>query len=538
MRCNYLDCAFLSAKWRSIRVIHLATVLILLPELVYPQQKQIDSLKEVIGKNSGIDKYEHLISLTRMYWTFNNKLEGLEFAQKANKLALEFGDSLKIVESFRIVGQILVELSRYQNAREVSLKALPIAKRHHFKNHLTRILNNLALTYVFQAKYDSALVLNFQALRLLEEDRNYVGLTVCLQNVGLVYYKLRDYEKALTYYNRSLELKKVINDDYDIEQLMVNIGLCHSYSGNFTQSKTYIDSALVICQRKVCNDNVIIDANFSLGVIYLGMGSRNEAEKYFLTSYSLSKKFENIRFYFDNIIYLSDIYASQNKITEALIYLREAEDSIDQGVPFNLEILKIYARLSELYLKQNNFAKTAHYQNKYIMLRDSIYNEELTTNLMKIEAEYLEKENLAKIASQEQILILQQEAIKRQKLLNILFSIIAVILVVLAVVLFRSNRQKKMINHLLDLKVKERTKELELNRNELLKACDERDLILERTARQIRSSIASMKGIYEVGRKDITDSNALRYINEVEETSKTLANTLLSLQHVQRKPSE
>ena len=37
--------------------------------------------------------------------------------------------------------------------------------------------------------------------------------------------------------------------------------------------------------------------------------------------------------------------------------------------------------------------KCCFYQNKYISLKDSVFNEELTKNLMKAEAEYQEKEN-------------------------------------------------------------------------------------------------------------------------------------------------
>ena len=56
--------------------------------------------------------------------------------------------------------------------------------------------------------------------------------------------------------------------------------------------------------------------------------------------------------------------------------------------------------------KSKNFKKVEFYQSKYITLKDSIYNKELTTNLMKIEAEHLEKENKEKIEFQNRILAL------------------------------------------------------------------------------------------------------------------------------------
>lgn len=40
--------------------------------------------------------------------------------------------------------------------------------------------------------------------------------------------------------------------------------------------------------------------------------------------------------------------------------------------------------------------KRLHYQQKYIELKEGVYNEELTINLMRIEANYQERENMLK----------------------------------------------------------------------------------------------------------------------------------------------
>jgi hypothetical protein len=154
---------------------------------------------------------------------------------------------------------------------------------------------------------------------------------------------------------------------------------------------------------------------------------------------------------------------------------------------------------------------------------------------MKVEADYLEKENQAKIASQNQVLLLKEEVIKRQNLLNVSISAVAIVLIILAVVLVKNNRQKKSINQLLELRVKERTKELEINRIELIRACSERDLLIEKTTQTVRSSLASIKGICEVGLKDISEPGARLYIQKVEETSDTLSNSLNALLHIQKR---
>ena len=139
----------------------------------------------------------------------------------------------------------------------------------------------------------------------------------------------------------------------------------------------------------------------------------NEAKAYFRKSYNASKEKNDTRFQLDNIDYLAQIYIKKGEWDQALALLKKAESVILDGSSYNLETIKIYAQFSKAYRQKGDFQKTALYQEKYIALKDSIYSEELTTNLMKVEADYLERENKAKIAAQEQVLLLNREIIKQ-----------------------------------------------------------------------------------------------------------------------------
>jgi hypothetical protein len=336
------------------------------------------------------------------------------------------------------------------------------------------------------------------------------------------------------YFKKSLDLKTKTKNNQDLERTMINISLCYAYTNEFLSGKNFADRAIAICGSD-CNKEILMEGNFSLGVIYFGQNNLGDSKIHFLKSYTFAKNVNSERFQIDNIVYLSRICVLQNQDTEAANYLSEAEELIKKGSQFNLELIKIYSSFFQYYLEQGDFKKTAFYQNKYIQLKDSIYNEELTTNLMRIEADYVQRENEAKITSQNQVILLKEEVIRRQNLLNASVSVIAVVLIVLAIVLLKNNKQRKMINELLELRVKERTKELELNRNELQRSVSERDLLIEKTAQSIRSSLASIKGICEVGLKDISEPSARLYIQKVEETSDSLSNTLNALSQIQRR---
>jgi len=515
----------------KIILVLLLFLVALRPLSLYSQQGKIDSLQNVIKNSRGILKFDPLVNLIRIYWAADSIQKCYSYVNQIYEIAFRSGDTAKIVFASRVLGTTLNRLSDYIEAETILLKMLPIAKRKpELRGEYTKILNTLATAYLFQGKYDKSLDLDFLALAILEEDKDYENLAICLHNIGVVYYKLKNYEKGIRYYEQSLELKRRTHDDYDVELLLVNISLSYRYLNDLVKAKAYVDSSLIICSGKGCNNSTMINAYYCQGLISKDTGKLNEAEAYFLKSYDLAVKSDNKRFQFDNIDYLSQIYLERKQNAKALQYLKEAESLIDHGVPLNLEVINIYARFFQAYRKTGNCEKLTFYLQKYIGLKDSIYNEALTVNLMRIESEYLEHENKARLATQDQNLILKEEAIRRQTMLNISISLVTLCFVVIAVMLFKSNKQRKTINELLEIKVKERTKELELNKNELLKAYKEQDSLMTKTAQDIRSSLATIKGICSVGLKDITDSNARHYIQEVENTSESLSRTLLVLQ--------
>lgn len=497
------------------------------------QPDKLDSILLVIDKTSDIDKYDALIDLILVYSEDNKNSESLQIINYANGIALKLGDTAKIVKAARITGQLLVRLSRIKEAEVILLKTLAIAERNDLVNEHVRILNSLANAYTYQAKYDKALLLNLTCITMLENEGDLRRLSISLSNVGLTYYKMKHYYKALDFYDRALALKKKINDQYFQDELLINMGLCYNYLQMFSKAHEYFVKGLNQCNSN-CDDYAHINGEFGLGVSRYGMGHFTEALIHFKRSYLIAKKMQDQRFQAENLLYMARVHIKNNEGNLAIITMDKCEAiAFKYGYPEVL--INVYEDFYHFFMETKNYEKVSYYQNRYISLRDSIYNEALTINLMRIEAEYLERENNARIASQNQMLVLKEDVIGRQNMLNILISCIAIGLVILAIILFRSNKQRKVMNQILDLKVSERTKSLELNRNELLKACEERDLLLEKAAQNIRSALATINGICGIGMKDMSDPAARKYLQEVSATSNSLFRNLNALQAQDKK---
>jgi hypothetical protein len=495
--------------------------------------QNMDSLKMLLPKLGGAQRIDVLYELG--YGSILNSEIKMAYKHcgEGYKLASDANDSIRIIKTGRVLASVLRRSGIIDSAINIYRRILPMARQKHLDEELKIILNALGMSYTLLAQYDKALVANFESLSLREQSRDTTAITIALSNIGFVYYKLSDYKKALLYFQKSFDLKRKIKSNYDMERTMVNISLCYAYSDELFKAQQFVDSALKFCGN-ACSDEILVEANFCLGFIYLAKEKLSESKFHFLKSYEIAKATNNTRFQIDIIVYLSQIYISENDEKNAIKYLSEAENLIDEGSQFQLELVKIYRQFSEFYLGRN-FERTAFYQQKYIQLWDSVYRDDLATKLASIEVNYVEKENQAKIASQKQVIRLKEEVIRRQDFLNWSVSAIATMAVVLAIVLFKITRQKKMINELLEVRVRERTREFERNRNELIRACSQRDWLIDKTAQSIRSSLASIDGICTVGLKDISELGARQYLHKIQITTSSLSNSLNVLAEIHRR---
>lgn len=504
----------------------------------------IDSLKHLL--QTPIDdevRCDIMYHLATQYAHNDNEL-ALEYAEKGFHYAVQVNDSLRITRGGRIRGQLLRALERVDESIEVFNEFLPVAERNKnksagFRNQYRYILNGLAIAHTFQANYDKALGYLFKSLIECERDGTKADISVALNNIGLVYFKLKNYEKAIEYYSQSYDMKRIARDHFDLDRLLINIGLCYNQLKDFNRSQDYFYNAFVECGED-CDTEIKIEGKFGLGVANYNLGEYEIAIEYFQESYELSKENGSKRFLAENLVYLSHIYLRYEKFDTVRSVLNEAE-GLAAEAGYNQLLIEIYKDFFSLYKEQESFQNASFYQSKYIKLKDSIYSDELITNLTKVSTNYEERRNIAIIASKE-------EALSRQKMFNVAIAVIAILAGSLVFVLYRSNLVKKRVN--LDLSeakatienqnkqlttlnrnlekmVDARTMELQIANEALKRVNDELDNFIYKTSHDIRGPLASLRGICNVAIMDVKDPLSLDYFSKLDSTAEKL-NTILT----------
>lgn len=497
------------------------------------QPSRVDSLITRLDKATGKERYTVLFELARENY-YSDYEASVKYSRQAREIALATGDSLGIVCTGRILGQLYNRSSQTTEALEILLPSLQTAQRNGYRQEEKKILNNLALAYTFKAAYDKALDYHFKTLVMREEDGDKEEVGVTLNNIGLVYFKLRNYPKALEFYTEALRLWEEGSDRsfIDHQLILLNIGLCHNQLKNFSEGLKYFKQAFESCGNN-CSDLVTISGNFGLGVAHFGMGNYDDARKYFTASLEKARATLNTRFEAENLVYLGKVAIAQIRVNEAEKFLTEAEE-IARANGYNELLIDTYRQFSILYNQMNDYQNASDFQRKYIMLKDSVYSEQLIDKLAELQTNFAERQNLAIIAAKE-------EVITRQRMLNLSIGIIAILASLLVFVLYRSNRTVRRVNKALseaktelqalngelDKKVKEKTASLQ-------KVNEELDNFIYKTSHDIRGPLASLKGICNLALMEVKDSLSLDYLKKLDETADKLNKILTRLLIVNR----
>jgi signal transduction histidine kinase len=502
------------------------------------QQSQIDSLERVIQERSGIDQYDPLIELFKVYAT-GDYTQAFKTADRAFAVASQFSDTARMVRARRIKGQLFNRIDLPKEAIEILTPSLAIAKRNNLRNEIKTILNNLALAYTIQAKYEKALAINFETLKLREVDGDKAEISISYNNIGYVYFKLKNYKTSLEFFNRALDLKRAAKDTYDLDRLLINIGLCHNQLGNFPEAQRFFSEAFKVCGDN-CHNQIIVEGEFGLGVSYYNMNDYVKAKSHFRKSLIIAEETLYKRFEAENLIYFAHIYVKESQLDSALVVLNRCEE-IAHKAGYTELLISTYKEFAALFTKNKNYEKASYYQNQYITLKDTIINGEVIDKLAKIQTDYAERENKKIIADKE-------DQIQRQRSLGFAIVVIAILAALLIFVLYRSNRVKKRVNQALsdakaiiedqnrqlmssnynlDKELKEKNIELEKANESLLRVNEELDNFIYKTSHDIRGPLASLKGMCNVALMDVKDQLALNYLKKLDITAEKL-NTILT----------
>jgi len=405
------------------------------------------------------------------YFVKGNADKALEYLNKSLQTYKLTGDKQGIAVSLNNIGLIYKSRGDILEALEYYRNSLTIMEETEDKQGVASAYNNIGIIHENQGDIIKALEYYKNSLRLKEEIGDKNGAANSFNNIGTIYKNQGDVTKALEYYNKSLRLMEETEDKKGIAASYNNIGSIYKNRGNISKALEYYNKGLEITEEIGDKQGIAVCLH-NIGIIYEKNGDLVKALEYFNKSLKTSEEAGNKR----GIVYALNniglIYEKQGNFTGALKYAGKSLD-LAKELKFPENILKSAKFLSRLYKKQGNGLKALEMYELYVLMHDSINNQETRKASFKNQLQYqFEKKaetDSIKNADEQRVkeLELTKQKTEKQNLLIFSFtSIVAIVVLLLLAIYFKklNNRVKRINEDLVKQNIEIEQKKEEINK--------------------------------------------------------------------------
>jgi tetratricopeptide (TPR) repeat protein len=325
-------------------------------------------------------------------------------------------------------------------------KALQLSEKINDSKGQARANRVIGVAYWSQGYHIKALEYLNDSHKIYEALGDKEGVANTRLNIGMVYSDLKDYDKALSYYEQA------INEFTGLE-LKSRIATTFTKMGTILIELHKNDDALQYLMDAL---QMHIDSNFiygiaevhnRLGKLYFNKNEIEQAYYHIKKAMSLGDQVSDIHGLTDNLIVYGKILHASNKIDEATVEISKALQLAKENNLIQFELLA-YEVLKELKKEQNKPEESFVFYDKYIVLKDSLFNSEKSKEIA-----YLEFKN--EIEGQNKALLALKEKEKKNNLIKLILIIGVIILSIAGYVIYIISRQRSKKSKELSIKTQE-----------------------------------------------------------------------------------
>ena len=331
-------------------------------------------------------------------------------------------------------------------------RALVLARQVGFGTGEGRALSMLGAVQRERGRLPEAFATQLQALRLCRQQPDAEGEANSLNALGNISLDLRQYRQALRYYEQSKAIYERRGQQPWVAGAFTNMGSCYEKLGR-------LDSALAAQRRAEAliaqHPRPRLAAALALrnmGTVQARLGNHREALAYFRRAIRETYANNDLRNRSMAEYLTANLYHTLQQPDSALLYAREAWRTAEK-VSYRVTMLDASTLLTRLYQARANVDSAFRYQRLAMATHNSLFGPEKFQQLQLLAFNEQQRQQQQREQSE-----LQTARYQRMAFLLILSVIAAV-----AFLLWRSNRQQRQANLLLN----ERNEQIEAQRQEL-----------------------------------------------------------------------
>ncbi len=342
-----------------------------------------------------------------------------------------------------------------------------------------------------------------ESIRIREKIGDTKNLAKSYLNIGILFNKLRKGEKALPYLLKSKALYEKLENETYLSEVYIGLGINYVLQKKLDSALISYNKSLIIKNRLNLKNREAIFNN--IGVVYEEKQLFDSAEKNYLESILLAIENNNELQLLDTYLNLGKFYRKRNRNERALKYL---EQSRLLAIKYNRDLyrLNIYMGIAEAHEHLRNFKKASLYNEKHIVLRDSIDSK--FRALEVLENKYEEQKKHNEINQEKNLRLVSENNKKTVQLYALAGGVILMVLLFFALLyVFKSKKAKELA---------EKNQKIEVQKNiELLKKQELKSIKAmingqqserKRIAQDLHDRLGSMLSMVKLNYKSIEDS--------------------------------
>jgi tetratricopeptide (TPR) repeat protein len=414
--------------------------------------------KAEVHLNEAMKYANEINDYTRLVYCYRNLGEIERVQQNGGKAIAYFDKAEKIAEKIKdknqqayivgAIGEVYRQQSDFALALKYLNKSVDIAKELNNKSLVSNNYYSIGEIYLSNSDFNKALDYLEMALKPAKELNDNIRIADVYASIGDVYKNQGDVQKAEEYYKNALAISTQISYLY-------TKSYCYSALGELKQGEQQYDLAMEYFNRsltiaKSINDNWrTADCMNMIGDLYTIRLNYAKAEETLLEGLSIARLAENKATEGAILTSLADLYLKQKDYYKAKKYAKESLAIANQ---INLASNKksVSESLYKIYEKLGDYSKAFQYHVMYKDLSDSIRREEVAKKLVQqqMQMEFNEKKAITEIEQAKKDALNEAE-LHKQQVYTIISIVGLLLMLVLAVFIFRSQRKEKLANILL-----------------------------------------------------------------------------------------
>lgn len=464
-------------------------------------------LKKALVVADSLENPWLLQAVEREYGDFYIGMNQPDSALHVLEHALERTDDRRTqVQILNLLGTAHRHQSDYEKALQLFNKAVSLADTVEHSDLMSAINANKAVVVHNMGDNSEAISLYQEGIEYAEAAEDSAFLATALNNLGELYSEDSDYEKSVTFLEESISISEKKGYKGTLLMSYNNLGNTYRKRGNLRQAEEIYEKAISL-HDEVRPNTPPIQLLHNTGRLFLKMGEVDRAEKSFRESLEHSEAMGIPDGHFHNMIGLAKVEEARGNFPKAADNFKQALGTGEElgSAPFRIEAAE---QLYRLYKERENYQQALKYHEQLKSLSDSLGEVEQDQQLAVAETELgLRREQQVNRLLEERQQQ-QEEQIATQNWLIAASAVIIVAILLFLYMLYRRNVERQRMNTRLENQHRELE---ELNRV--------KDKILAILAHDLRTPMASMKGMIYLLREEDLSSDEIEELTAFLEVS-------------------